>query len=92
MALSNPYSGDRLPGHVGTPLPGVKAAILSLDHEKPTILDLHDKEGELLIRSDSMFDRYLNSEEDTQNAFVEIDGVKWFKTGDCVIKRKSGSK
>ena len=28
MALSQPLRGERVPGHVGTPLPGVRARIV----------------------------------------------------------------
>ena len=40
------------------------------------------KEGELLIKSPSMFDRYINKPKETKESFTE-DG--WFKTGDCAI-------
>ena len=31
MALSNPLHGDRIPGHVGVPLPGVEVRLVDLD-------------------------------------------------------------
>jgi len=79
MALSNPYApvSERLPGHVGSSLPGVEALI---------------ENGELLIRSESMFDRYLNKPEETEKSFLEVEGRKWFRTGDSAqINPDTGS-
>lgn len=93
MALSNPYRPieGRLKGCVGKPLPGVTAALLQMESEDGSHSDesqfLSDdslEQGELLIRSTSMFDRYLNKPEATAKEFLtDKDGLKWFKTGDC---------
>ena len=79
MALSNPYRpiSARLPGSVGMPLPGVTAALLNADG---TITSDRDGECELLIKSPTMFDRYLNKPEVTAAEFHQ----GWFKTGDYV--------
>ena len=51
-----------------------------------------DKQGELLIRSKSMFDRYLGKPEATKESFfTDQSGNKWFKTGDCVTIDSKGS-
>ncbi|CDW89144.1 long-chain fatty acid--ligase [Stylonychia lemnae] len=86
MALSNPLNGTRRSGYVGYPLPHIKAALKDL--EKGNIIEegINDKEGELLIQSPCMFDRYLNKEKETAESFTD-DG--WFKTGDCAISRLS---
>ena len=95
MALSNPYKPEsmRLSGKVGSPLPGVEAALMSLnslksDQDTIEILGEDSQEqGELLIASTSMFDRYLNRPETTRESFViDKDGREWFKTGDCAVK------
>ena len=71
MAISNPYSpiSERTQGTIGTPLPGVKASILS---ESGEILDPSSTpcQGELLIKSECMFDRYLNKPEATAKEFT----------------------
>lgn len=36
MMLSNPYRGERRPGSVGLPLPGVEVRAVSEDTEQPT--------------------------------------------------------
>jgi malonyl-CoA/methylmalonyl-CoA synthetase len=41
-----------------------------------------EREGELLIKSPSMFNCYINKPEETKKSFTS-DG--WFKTGDCAI-------
>ena len=39
-----------------------------------------------------MFDRYINKPEATAESFHTDDrGLKWFKTGDCVVIDKNGS-
>ena len=65
--LSNPYRpvSGRLPGRVGYPMPGASAALLDADDSSRIIMhDEHlpndDFQGELLIRTSGMFDRYLN--------------------------------
>ena len=86
MGLTNPYADEekRIPGHVGYPFPEVEAALLDLDSN-----EVHhdmDKEGELLIKSPCMFDRYLNNEQATLESFHECNSSgKWFKTGDCAL-------
>lgn len=67
MALTNPYEGKRIPGYVGTPFPGVEAAFL--DPETNEIHNNADTEGELLIKSKCMFDRYLDKPEATEKTF-----------------------
>ncbi|XP_077610250.1 malonate--CoA ligase ACSF3, mitochondrial isoform X2 [Crocuta crocuta] len=98
MALSNPLTGTRVPGSVGTPLPGVEVRIVSENPKKegcPYVLHaegneketkvtpgLTDKEGELLVRGPSVFREYWDKPEETRNAFT-CDG--WFKTGDTAV-------
>ncbi|XP_014692059.1 malonate--CoA ligase ACSF3, mitochondrial isoform X1 [Equus asinus] len=98
MALSNPLTAARLPGSVGTPLPGVEVRIVSENPQKegyPYILHAEgneketkvtpgfkEKEGELLVRGPSVFREYWDKPEETKNAFTS-DG--WFKTGDTAV-------
>ncbi|XP_034880490.1 malonate--CoA ligase ACSF3, mitochondrial isoform X2 [Mirounga leonina] len=98
MALSNPLTATRVPGSVGTPLPGVEVRIVSENPKKegcPYVLHAEgneketqvtpgfkEKEGELLVRGPSVFREYWDKPEETKDAFT-WDG--WFKTGDTAV-------
>lgn len=82
MSLSNSYAGARIPGTVGTPLPGVSARIAG-----PS--DLGDRdvepggEGELLVRGSHVFPGYWRDPAKTAESFVHDElGRRWFRTGD----------
>ncbi len=46
--------------------------------------------GEILVRSDPMVSSYWNKPEETEAAFVEVDGQLWYRTGDIVSMDKDG--
>ncbi len=77
MAISNPYNGERKPGHVGIPLPGVS---VRLCNEKDEVV--HDEPGEIQVKGDNVFLEYWNKPEETKKSFT-LDG--WFKTGDVAV-------
>lgn len=80
MALSNPYHGERKPGTVGRPLPGVQVKIVEDDTSVPGV-------GELCVKSPSLFKEYWRQPQVTKDSFDE-DG--YFKTGDSVTMDKDG--
>ena len=53
-----------------------------MDLETKEIIKENDVEGELIIKSPCLFDKYLNREATTKESFTD-DG--WFLTGDCGI-------
>jgi malonyl-CoA/methylmalonyl-CoA synthetase len=79
MNLSNPYRGERRPGSVGTPLPGVSMRIVNANNE-----DLPPgAEGELLVRGSHVFLGYWNAAEKSAASFSHDQaGRQWFHTGD----------
>jgi malonyl-CoA/methylmalonyl-CoA synthetase len=82
MNIANPYAGERRPGTVGLPLPGVEARIVD-----GTGTDLGAGEaGELLLRGPNVFQGYWQQPEATAAAFV--DG--WFRTGDLAERSLDG--
>jgi malonyl-CoA/methylmalonyl-CoA synthetase len=82
MNISNPYDGERRPGSVGFPLPGVRARIVDQDGR-----DVPDGEtGELYLKGPNVFAGYWRRDDATRAAFV--DG--WFKTGDLAQRSPDG--
>ena len=79
MILSNPYLGPRLPGQVGTPLPGVSVRLVD-----EAGCDLAaGAPGELLVRGANVFGGYWQAPEKTAASFVQdAAGRPWFRTGD----------
>jgi len=74
MALSNPYRGERRPGTVGQPLPGMDVRIVAEDgSDAPPGVP-----GEILVRGRSLFREYWNRPDATRSSFR--DG--FFLTGD----------
>src|SRR4051812_39631145 len=77
MALSNPLHAPRIPGRVGTPLPGVEVRLVDeAGAEVPP-----GAPGEIEVRGETVFQEYWNRPEATRAAFR--DG--WFRTGDVAV-------
>jgi long-chain acyl-CoA synthetase len=47
--------------------------------------------GELLVSSADMVSSYLNKPEETAEAFVELDGQKWYRTADIMSMDRDGN-
>jgi len=77
MALSNPLHGERRPGFVGVPLPGV---VLRLFDEGGNEVG-PGAAGEIEVRGPGIFLEYWDGPEATSEAFR--DG--WFRTGDIAV-------
>jgi acyl-[acyl-carrier-protein]-phospholipid O-acyltransferase / long-chain-fatty-acid--[acyl-carrier-protein] ligase len=71
-------SGSR-PGTVGLPLPGTSFRIV--DPETLEILP-PGEDGLILIGGVQVMKGYLNDPEKTADVVVELDGQRWYKTGD----------
>jgi malonyl-CoA/methylmalonyl-CoA synthetase len=78
MALSNPYEGERRPGHVGQALPGVVIKRVSESGEEITD---PATPGELAVKSQTTFREYWGNPESTEQAFSQ----GWFMTGDIAV-------
>ena len=82
MNISNPYTGERRPGSVGLPLPGVSVRLLS-----PDLQPVADGQtGEVYLKGSNIFAGYWRREQATHDAFV--DG--WFRTGDLATRSPDG--
>ena len=74
-------------GSFGVPLPNVNAAIIDVDslEFKPI-----GEVGELILNGPNIMQGYWRREEENQEAFVDIDGKKWLRTGDLVRMDEEG--
>ncbi len=77
MAISNPLDGERRPGHVGLPLPGVDVRLV--DESGAPVEP--GAPGEIEVRGPSVFREYWRRPEATRDGFR--DG--WFRTGDVAV-------
>jgi malonyl-CoA/methylmalonyl-CoA synthetase len=78
MAISNLYRGERRPGAVGAPLPGVE---VRLKPENGPVITAEDEPGEIQVRGPGVFSAYWNRAQATEESFE--DG--WFRTGDMAV-------
>jgi malonyl-CoA/methylmalonyl-CoA synthetase len=76
MNTSNPYEGERIPGAVGFPLPGVSLRIVDPDTGKPVA---QGDVGMIEVAGPNVFKGYWRMPEKTAEEFTS-DG--YFKTGD----------
>ncbi len=81
-----PVTEQRPAGTIGKVLRTKSVRII----DEATLEEVPEGEaGELIVSSPHMVPAYWNKEEETQEAFVEIDGMRWYRTGD-VVKRDAG--
>lgn len=78
MAISNPYHGERKPGHIGQALFGVNIRLV--DESNQIISE--GSQGEIQIKGSNIFKEYWNKPKETAESFTK-DG--WFKTGDIAV-------
>lgn len=78
MALSNPLHGERRPGSVGVPLPGVEVRLV--DGSGSPVPE--GAIGEIEVRGPGVFREYLGRPGETRAAFREGG---WFRTGDVAV-------
>ncbi|CAN5384856.1 acyl-CoA synthetase [soil metagenome] len=78
MALSNPLRGERRPGFVGVPLPGVEVRLV--DEEGDPVEP--GTPGEIEVRGPNVFLEYWRRPDATAEAFRPGG---WFRTGDVAV-------
>lgn len=81
MILSNPLHGERRPGAVGQPLPGVE---LRLKNEVCGHVIGEGEPGEVQVRGAAVFQEYWGLPAATEESFE--DG--WFRTGDVAVHER----
>jgi len=80
MALSNPLRGERVPGYVGTPLPGIEVRLV----DEAGNLAQHHTAGEIQVRGPAVFLEYWRRPEETKKEFSK----GWFRTGDIAVAER----
>jgi long-chain-fatty-acid--[acyl-carrier-protein] ligase len=83
VSVSRP--GDLRPGTIGRPLDGVEILVVDPDSMEPLPVD---QRGLLLVHGDTVFPGYLHY--DGPSPFHEIDGRRWYITGDLARVDKDG--
>lgn len=78
MALSDPLRGERIPGHVGGPLPGVSVRLVD-EADRP--IENTGEPGEIQVRGPAVFSAYWRQAEVSKSAFCGA----WFRTGDIAV-------
>tara|TARA_B100000700_G_C15055062_1_gene862339 strand:+ start:1278 stop:2792 length:1515 start_codon:yes stop_codon:yes gene_type:complete len=83
MNISNPYQGERKPGTVGKPLPGIDIRIVDEKGRHITGKDI----GVIELKGDNVFSGYWKLEDKTKESFSN-DG--YFITGDLATRDDDG--
>ena len=83
MNISNPYEGERKPGTVGKPLPGIEIRIADENGNPITGEDV----GIIQLKGDNVFKGYWKLEKKTKESFSK-DG--YFITGDLATRDDDG--
>jgi long-chain acyl-CoA synthetase len=86
VGMLSPYGRPKV-GSFGTPLPNTMAAIINPDGKE--FLPVGEI-GELVVKGPQIMAGYWNRLEETNNAFVEIDGEKWLRTSDLASMDEEG--
>ncbi|MBR1130844.1 class I adenylate-forming enzyme family protein [Bradyrhizobium iriomotense] len=73
-------------GTAGLPAPGTQIVI---HDEKRGVLP-HGEVGEILISGPTAFSRYLDNEQATREAIINLNGQEWYRSGDVGVIDEDG--
>ena len=82
MNISNPYKGERRPGTIGFPLPGISVRLLNADGAAVA----EGETGELYLKGPNVFAGYWGRPDATRAAF----SGGYFRTGDLATRSADG--
>jgi len=88
VVSTNPFDGDDRTGTIGHPFPGTDLRLL--DKEDATRDAPAGEPGELAIRGPQVMRGYWNRPDAAANAFAEISGERWLRTGDVATIDEEG--
>lgn len=78
---------DNPPKSIGRVVPSKKLKLVDPATLKPV---LPGKQGEALVHSERMVRAYWNKPEETEEAFVEMDGLLYYRTADVLTMDENG--
>jgi len=82
-----PADEDNPMKSIGKTVPSKKIKIVDSETLEPVPLNTP---GELLVHSERMVREYWNKPEETEAAFVEMDGLRYYRTADIVSMDEAG--
>ena len=82
-----PVNVESPPKSMGLVVPSKKIKIVHPDTLEPVPFG---EPGELIVSSDRMVKAYWNKPEETAVSFVELEGRRWYRTGDIVSMDEKG--
>lgn len=88
VVSTNPYVGTRKPGTIGQVLPQTRVRLR--DKEDASQPAPPGEPGELVIRGPQIMQGYWNRPEAAEDAFIDIDGEPWLRTGDIAVIDQDG--
>lgn len=83
--VSGNKPGQNKPGTIGLPINCVETLVVHPESHEPLP---QGEAGLLLIRGDSVFNGYYNY--DAPQPFLEVNGHRWYNSGDLVAKDEDG--
>jgi len=83
-----PVDADNPVRSVGRTVPSKKVRIIDPVTLKPVE---SGQPGELIVHSAHMVTSYLNKPEETAEAFIELDGLSWYRTADIMSMDEAGN-
>jgi len=83
-----PVDMENPPKSVGRVVPSKKIKLVAPSTIKEVMCG---EPGELLVSSDHMVKGYLNKPEETAESFIDIEGEKWYRTGDIMSMDEEGN-
>jgi long-chain acyl-CoA synthetase len=88
VVSTNPYEGERQEGTIGQVLPHTRVRLL--DKEDPTRPAPAGEPGELAVAGPQIMQGYWNRPEAAADAFADIGGTRWLRTGDVAVIGQDG--
>ncbi|XP_014369067.2 long-chain-fatty-acid--CoA ligase 4 isoform X2 [Papilio machaon] len=81
---------DRSTGRVGAPATGVDLRLVDWEEGHYRVCNKPYPQGEVVVGGESVAEGYYRNPEKTREEFVEMDGRRWFRSGDIAELHHDG--